>query len=92
MSREPGAEPFMGIAAIDPETGKWRTIYKGLSIGPGPVSPDGRYLVYSSLGVDLPPALTGIWVYDMTGQRTLPRRIFERGGRTRAGSTTGARS
>jgi RNA polymerase sigma factor (sigma-70 family) len=80
VSREPGVEPFMGIVAIDPETGKWRTIYKGLSIGPGRVSPDGRAFVYSSLGHDLPPALTGIWVYDMTGQKTLPRRIFDRRG------------
>ena len=46
----------------------------------GRVSPDGRSLVYSSLGANLPPALTGIWVYDMTGQRTLPRRIFDRRG------------
>ena len=42
-----------GIIAIDPKTAKWRTIYKGLAIGPGPVSPDGRYIVYSSLGTDL---------------------------------------
>ncbi len=80
VSRDLGAEAFMGIAAIDPETGKWQTIYKGRSIGPGRVSPDGRYLVYSSPGANLPPALTGIWVYDMTGQRTLPRRIFDRRG------------
>jgi RNA polymerase sigma factor (sigma-70 family) len=80
LSRERGAEAFMGIAAIDPETGKWQTIYKGRSIGPGRVSPDGRSLLYSSPGANLPPALTGIWVYDMTGQRTLPRRIFDRRG------------
>src|SRR5262249_30029402 len=80
LSRELGVEPFKGVAALDPETGKWRTIYQGLSIGPGPVSPDGRYLVYSSDGVDLPADLTGIWVYDMTGQTALPRRIFERRG------------
>ena len=47
MTRELGGEPFMGLAAIDPETGRWRTIYRGLTIGMGPVSPDGRYLAFS---------------------------------------------
>jgi RNA polymerase sigma factor (sigma-70 family) len=79
LTREPGAEPFMGVAAINPETGRWRTIYKGVTMGPGPVSPDGRYLVYSSLGVNLPPEETGIWIHDLTG-RTPRHRIFERRG------------
>ena len=39
------------MAAIDPETGKWRPIYKGLVVAPGRVSPDGRYFVYSSMAV-----------------------------------------
>ncbi len=38
--------------AIDPKTAEWRTIYKGLALGPGDVSPDGRYIVYSRLGID----------------------------------------
>ena len=68
-----------GIVAIDPRTGKWRPILKGLSSGPGPVSPDGRYIVYSSLGVDQDDDQAGIWVYDMKGETPL-RRIFERRG------------
>jgi RNA polymerase sigma factor (sigma-70 family) len=79
MTRELGLERFMGLAAIDPETGKWRTIYQGATVGTGPVSPDGRYLVYRSLGPNLPPALIGIWIYDLTG-KDRPRRIFDRRG------------
>ncbi len=76
LSREPGAEPFMGIAAIDPETGRWRTLYKGMTLGPGRVSPDGRSFVYASLGIGLLGEEAGIWVHDLTG-RTPPRRIFQ---------------
>jgi peroxiredoxin len=79
LSREPGAEPFMGVAAIDPETGKWRTLYKGMTLGPGRVSPDGRYFAYASLGMDDIPEEAGIWVHDLTG-RMPPRRIFEHRG------------
>ena len=46
----------------------------------GPSPPDGRYLVYSSLGPDLPPALTGIWVYDMTGQTPPAADLRPQGG------------
>jgi Tol biopolymer transport system component len=67
------------MVAIDPETGNWRPIYTGLELAPGPVSPDGRYFVYSRWGVELPDDEVGIWVYDMTG-KTPARRIFERKG------------
>ena len=56
LSRKGGEEPFIGIVAIDPQTAKWRTIYTGLAIGPGPVSPDGRYLVSAIVGRNLDPA------------------------------------
>jgi RNA polymerase sigma factor (sigma-70 family) len=79
FSRRGEDDRFTGMAAIDPKTAKWRTIYKGLSIGPGRVSPDGRYIVCSSLGVDSDDDQIGIWVYDMKGE-TAPRRIFERKG------------
>lgn len=72
-------EGFAGIAAIDPETGKWRTIYKGLDLAPGRVSPDGRTFLYSSMGGEAPDDEVGVWVYDMTGKAPL-RRIFERKG------------
>ena len=65
---------FMGVVAIDPETGRWRVISEGPNMGAGPVSPDGRFLVYPSLVGD-----PGIWVHDMAG-RIPPRRIFERRG------------
>ncbi len=68
-------EPFNGIVAIDPQTAKWRTIYTG-PIGPGPISPDGRYLVSATIGWILDPQEAGVRVYDLTGQ-TPPRRIFE---------------
>jgi RNA polymerase sigma factor (sigma-70 family) len=68
-----------GIVAIDPQTAKWRPIFKGLSMGPGAVSPDGRYIVYSSLGPDPDADQVGIWIYDVTGKTAL-RRIFERKG------------
>jgi hypothetical protein len=45
-------DAFMGIVAIDPETGAWRTIYKGLSSGL--ISPDGRYMVYSVMATTSP--------------------------------------
>jgi len=67
----------MGIAAIDPETGKWRTIYKGLSSGL--ISPDGRYMVYSNIGDNLARSQIGAWVHDLKGQ-TQGRRIFLRHG------------
>ncbi|AGA25937.1 RNA polymerase sigma factor, sigma-70 family [Singulisphaera acidiphila DSM 18658] len=67
----------ISMVAIDPETAKWRTIAKDLP--PGPVSPDGRFIVYQQLGLDLDEANSGIWVYDTTGE-TPPRRIFERNG------------
>jgi RNA polymerase sigma factor (sigma-70 family) len=79
LSRRGDDDGFAGIAAIDPKTAEWRTIYKGLSLSPGRVSPDGRYLVYSSLGVDPDDDQVGIWVYDMKGE-TAPRRKFERRG------------
>jgi thiol-disulfide isomerase/thioredoxin len=63
--------------AIDPETAKWRTIANNLP--GGPVSPDGRYVVYSQHGNDHDEAELGIWVYDLTGEAR-PRRIFERNG------------
>ncbi len=75
-----GVEPFRGFAAIDPETAKWRPIYRGLDMGAGPVSPDGRYLAYSSPAEDRPADMTGIWVYDMSGRTARPRRIFDRKG------------
>jgi RNA polymerase sigma factor (sigma-70 family) len=79
LSRQGGEEPFIGIVAIDPQTAKWRTIYTGLAIGGGPVSPDGRYLVSAILGRNLDPQEAGIWVYDLTGQ-TPPRQIFDQRG------------
>jgi RNA polymerase sigma factor (sigma-70 family) len=79
LSQKGGEEPFIGIVAIDPQTAKWRTIYTGLAVGPGPVSPDGRYLVSAIIGRNPDPQAAGIWVYDLTGQ-TPPRRIFEKQG------------
>jgi RNA polymerase sigma factor (sigma-70 family) len=79
LSRRGDDDGFAGMAAIDPKTAEWRTIYKGLSLGPGRVSPDGRYLVYSSLGVDPDDDQVGIWIYDMNGE-TGPRRIFDQRG------------
>jgi len=76
-SPERREEAFMGIAAIDPETGKWRTIYKGLS--DGPISPDGRYMVYSIRGLNLDKSQIGVWVHDLKSQ-TQGRRIFLRRG------------
>ena len=54
------------------------SIFKGISLGPGPVSPDGRYIVYSSFS-RAPDDQVGIWIYDMNGEMA-PRRIFERKG------------
>src|SRR5439155_21759086 len=39
LSHDRGEEGFIGMAAIDPETAKWRAISKGRTLGPGPVSP-----------------------------------------------------
>ena len=78
LSRIGQADGLTGMVAIDPTTGKWRPIFKGLSLGPGPVSPDGRYIVYSSSNRDSDDRV-GIWVYDMKGE-SAPRRIFERNG------------
>jgi RNA polymerase sigma factor (sigma-70 family) len=72
-------EGFAGIAAIDPETGRLRTIYKGLNLAPGRVSPDGRTYLYASMGREAPDDEVGIWLYDMTGKAPL-KRIFERKG------------
>jgi peroxiredoxin/Tol biopolymer transport system component len=79
MSRSPQRreEAFMGIVAIDPETGKWRTIYEGLSSGP--ISPDGRYMAYPNIGRNLAVSQTGVWIHDLTGQ-TQKWRIFARRG------------
>ena len=79
VSRDRREDGLSGTVAIDPETGNWRPIYKGLALAPGRASPDGRYFVYSSLGVELPDDEVGIWVYDMAG-KTPARRIFERKG------------
>jgi len=79
LSRDREEEGLSGTVAIDPETGKWRPIYRGLSLAPGRVSPDGRSIVYSSLGTELPENEIGIWVYDLTGKAPI-RRIFERKG------------
>src|SRR5579883_622807 len=79
LSRRGEDDQFIGMAAIDPVTAKWRTISKGSDVGPGQVSPDGRFIVYSSFGRNLDPEQVGIWVYDMTGEAR-PRRIFERKG------------
>ena len=79
LSRNGGEDPFIGIVAIDPQTAKWRTIYTGVAVGPGPSSPDGRYLVSARIGRNLDPSEAGIWIYDMTGT-TPPRRIFEQRG------------
>ena len=62
-----------------PKTGEVADDLQGALIRPGPVSPDGRYIVYSSLGPDPDEDQVGIWVYDMKGE-TAPRRIFERKG------------
>ena len=91
LSRRGEDDRFTGIVAVDPKTGKWRTIFKGLSLGPGPVSPDGRYIVYSSLGADPDADQVGIWVYDMKGE-TAPRRIFERRGAALTGQITAGKS
>jgi RNA polymerase sigma factor (sigma-70 family) len=79
MSRVGEDDGFAGMAAIDPETAQWRTIYKGLSLGPGHVSPDGRYIVYSAFGRDVDEDQVGIWVYDMNGEKA-PRRISDQRG------------
>jgi hypothetical protein len=77
IPQDGAAEGFTGIIAIDPDTGKWRPIYKGRTMFPGRVSPDGRYIVYSHAGGDVRPDEVGIWIYDMTRQSP-PRRIFDR--------------
>jgi peroxiredoxin len=70
-----------GLFAINPKTAEWRPIYKGFLFGEGQVSPDGRDIVYSSRSSDSGD-VTGIWVYDMKGEKA-PRRIFERNGEPR---------
>ncbi len=79
IAQDAAAEGFQGITAIDPETGKWRSIYKGLTMRPGPISPDGRYIVHARQGPDLSPDEIGVWTYDMKRERP-PRRIFDRYG------------
>ena len=79
LSRDGGEDRFRGIVAIDPETAKWRTIDTGVAMGPGPVSPDGRYLVGAAISREQDPAEAGVWIYDMTGA-TPPRRIFDKKG------------
>jgi peroxiredoxin len=70
-------EAFMGVAAINPATGAWRTVYKGLSFGP--ISPDGRFMLYSRNGGNLDKSEDGVWVHDFKGQ-VQARRIFLRRG------------
>jgi RNA polymerase sigma factor (sigma-70 family) len=77
VSPERRDEAFVGVVAINPRTGTWRTIYKGLSFGP--ISPDGRYMVYSSFGSNLDNSQVGVWVHDLKVQ-TQARRIFLRYG------------
>ncbi len=67
-----------GTVAVDPKTGKWRSIFKGISLGGGPVSPNGRFIVYSRFS-RAPDGQVGIWIYDMNGELP-PRRIFEHSG------------
>nr|WP_159452297.1 sigma-70 family RNA polymerase sigma factor [Singulisphaera sp. GP187] len=67
----------ISMVALDPVTAKWRAIAKNLP--PGPISPDGRFIVYSQLGRDHDEAELGIWIYDTTGKLP-PRRIFEQNG------------
>jgi hypothetical protein len=76
-SPERREEAFLGVVAINPRTGTWRTIYKGLSFGP--ISPDGRYMVYSAFGSNLDRSQVGVWVYDLKAQAQV-RRIFARQG------------
>ena len=78
LARTGEDDGLSGTVAVDPKTGKWRSIFKGISLGPGPVSPDGRYIVYSSFA-RAPDDQVGIWIYDMNGEMA-PRRIFERKG------------
>jgi len=79
LARDILREGFAGFVAINPETGAWRPIWKGLSLASGRVSPDGRYLVASKTGQDLDDKGAGVWVYDLKGE-SLPRRVFERKG------------
>ena len=78
LARTGEDDGLSGTVAVDPKTGKWRSIFKGISLGPGPVSPDGRYIVYSSFS-RAPDDQVGIWIYDMNGEMP-PRRIFEQNG------------
>ena len=78
LARTGKDDGMSGTVAVDPKTGKWRSIFKGISLGSGPVSPDGRYIVYSSFS-RAPDDQVGIWIYDMNGEMA-PRRIFERKG------------
>ena len=75
LSRIGEDDGLTGMVAIDPKTGKWRPIFRGLSLGPGPVSPDGRFIVYSRFA-RAPDDQVGVWIYDMNGEMA-PRRIFE---------------
>jgi RNA polymerase sigma factor (sigma-70 family) len=66
-------EGFMGVVAMDPATARWRTIASGRSpdLGPGPVSPNGRFIVYWRRGRNLGADEAGIWIYDTAGE--MPR-------------------
>jgi RNA polymerase sigma factor (sigma-70 family) len=78
LARTGEDDGLSGTVAVDPKTGKWRSIFKGISLNTGPVSPDGRYIVYSSFS-RAPDDQVGIWIYDMNGEMA-PRRIFEQKG------------
>jgi RNA polymerase sigma factor (sigma-70 family) len=78
LARTGEDDGLSGTVAVDPKNGEWRSIFKGISLGPGPVSPDGRYIVYSSFP-RAPDDQVGIWIYDMNGEMA-PRRIFEQKG------------
>ncbi len=79
LARDGNDDPFMGIVAVNPETGKWRTLYKGVAFGP--LSPDGRFIVASPrpAGRRAIGSEEGVWIHEFLGKRA-PRRIFHRSG------------
>ncbi|WP_422927428.1 sigma-70 family RNA polymerase sigma factor [Singulisphaera sp. PoT] len=71
-------DAFMGLAAIDTDTAKWRTIHRGKSFGR--LSPDGRYLLSAPIDARQAESLgMGVWIHDLQGKEA-PRRIFNRYG------------
>jgi Tol biopolymer transport system component len=68
---------FMGIVAIDPQTAKWRTLYKGPESGP--LSPDGRYMAFMRRGPGVAEADVGVWVYNLA-DKVLVNQVFDRRG------------